>query len=58
MAQCADAMGRLSDLKDVSDTFYLEALSKCVGASRAAEHDAEGTGTRGQVADALAVRLP
>ncbi len=49
-------MGRLSDLNDVSDAFYLEAVSKCVGALRAAEHDAEGTGTKTQVADALAVR--
>lgn len=48
-------MGRLSDLNDVSDAFYLEAVSKCVGALRAAEHDAEGTGTKTQVADALAV---
>lgn len=55
MARCADAMGKLSDLNDVSDAFYLEALSKCVAALRAAEHDAEGTGTKGQVADALAV---
>ena len=55
MAKCADAMGRLSDLNDVSDAFYLEALSKCVGALRAAEHDAEGTGTKTQVADALVV---
>lgn len=49
-------MARLSDLNDVSDAFYLEAVSKCVGALRAAEHDAEGTGTKTQVADALAVR--
>lgn len=55
LARCADAMGKLSDLNDVSDAFYLEALSKCVAALRAAEHDAEGTGTKGQVADALAV---
>ena len=55
MARCADAMGKLSDLNDVSDAFYLEALCKCVAALRAAEHDAEGTGTKGQVADALAV---
>jgi len=57
MARCADAMGRLSDLNDVSDAFYLEAVSKCVGALRAAEHDAEGTGTKMQVADALAVSI-
>lgn len=57
MARCADAMGRLSDLNDVSDAFYLEAVSKCVGALRAAEHDAEGTGTKTQVADALAVSV-
>ncbi len=50
-------MGRLSDLNDVSDAFYLEAVSKCVGALRAAEHDAEGTGTKTQVADALAVSI-
>ncbi len=50
-------MGRLSDLNDVSDAFYLEAVSKCVGALRAAEHDAEGTGTKMQVADALAVSI-
>lgn len=56
MARCADAMGRLPDLNDVSDAFYLEALGKCVGALQLAEHDAEGTGTKGQVADALAVR--
>ena len=55
MAKCAEAMGRLSDLNDVSDAFYLEALSKCVGALRAAEHDAEGTGTKTQLADALVV---
>ncbi|DBA87792.1 TPA: hypothetical protein ACH3X1_004789 [Trebouxia sp. C0004] len=57
MARCADAMGRLSDLNHVSDAFYLEAVSKCVGALRAAEHDAEGTGTKTQVADALAALL-
>lgn len=56
MARCGDAMGRVADLNDVSDAFYLEALSKCVGALLAAEHDAEGTGTKIQVADALAVR--
>lgn len=55
MARCADAMGRLSDLNDISDVFYLEALSKCASALRAAEHDAEGTGTKSSVADALAV---
>ena len=55
MARCADAMGRLSDLNDVSDAFYLEALCKCVAALRSAEHDAEGTGTKAQAADALAV---
>lgn len=55
MARCADAMGRLSDLNDVSDAFYLEAMQKCVSALRTAEHDAEGTGTKAAVADALAV---
>ena len=57
MARCAHAMGRMPDLNDVSDAFYLEALCKCVGALRAAEHDAEGTGTKAQTADALAVSL-
>lgn len=57
MARCADAMARLSDLNDVSDAFYLEALAKCVAALRIAEHDAEGAGTKGQLADALAVSL-
>ena len=55
MTRCADAMGRSSDLNDVSDMFYLEALQKCVSALRAAEHDAEGSGTKSAVADALAV---
>ncbi|KAL3135934.1 hypothetical protein ABBQ32_006979 [Trebouxia sp. C0010 RCD-2024] len=60
MARCAHAMGRMPDLNDVSDAFYLEALCKCVGALRAAEHDAEGTGTKAQTADALAalVKVP
>lgn len=58
MARCADAMGRLSDLNDVSDAFYLEALQKCVSALRAAEHDAEGAGTKSAVADALGVSMP
>ena len=58
MARCADAMGRLSDLNDVSDAFYLEALQKCVSALRAAEHDAEGAGTKSAVADALGVSIP
>lgn len=55
MTRCADAMARGSDLNDVSDMFYLEALQKCVSALRTAEHDAEGSGTKSAVADALAV---
>ena len=55
MTRCADAMGRLSDLNDVSVAFYLEALQKCVSALCAAEHDAEGAGTKAATADALAV---
>ena len=49
-------MARLSDLNDVSDAFYLEAVSKCVLALRTAEHDAEGSGTKSQLADAIGVR--
>ena len=55
MAKCADAMARLSDLNDVSDAFYLEAVAKCVLALRVAEHDAEGSGTKSQLADAIGV---
>lgn len=55
MARCADAMGRLSELHDVSAAFYLEALQKCVSALRMSEHDAEGSGTKSAMADALAV---
>ena len=57
MARCADAMGRLSDLNDVSDAFYLEALQKCVSALRMAEYDAEGAGTKSAVADAVGVSV-
>ncbi|KAK9829312.1 hypothetical protein WJX72_005143 [[Myrmecia] bisecta] len=53
LARCAPELGQEPKLADVADDYLLEALSCCLGALRMAEQDADGTGTKAQICDAI-----